>query len=281
MGTALGEDVSYYANLLEKGKQFMETELFNGEYFIQKIQYTGLNAADPVEASKQSFGGNYSEEALALLQDEGPKYQYGNGCLSDGVLGCWVAEMAGLPAFIDDNKVKSHLESVYKYNFKPDLRDHVNPQRPSYGFGDDGGLLLCSWPNGGQLSLPFVYSNEVWTGIEYQVASHLMFMGETEKALDIVRAVRKRYDGTTRNPFNEYECGHWYARAMASYGLMEGLAGIRYDAIDRKLSVKPRIKGDFQSFIATNTGWGLAGVKGGKPFIDVKYGNIDVKEFDY
>ena len=47
------------------------------------------------------------------------------------------------------------------------------------------GLLLCTWPKGGMLSLPFVYSNEVWTGIEYQVASHLMMKGEVEKGLDL------------------------------------------------------------------------------------------------
>ena len=33
----------------------------------------------------------------------------------------------------------------------------------------------------------------------------------------VVRVARDRYDGSVRNPFNEYECGHWYARAMSSY----------------------------------------------------------------
>ena len=82
--------------------------------------------------------------------------------------------------------------------------------------------MLCTWPKGGELTLPFVYSNEVWTGIEYQVASHLMMTGHVAKGLEIVRAVRDRYDGRVRNPFNEYECGHWYARAMSSYGLLRG-----------------------------------------------------------
>ena len=82
--------------------------------------------------------------------------------------------------------------------------------------------MLCTWPKGGELSLPFVYSNEVWTGIEYQVASHLMLMGLVEEGLEIVRACRDRYDGRVRNPFNEYECGHWYARAMSSYAPAAG-----------------------------------------------------------
>lgn len=123
--------------------------------------------------------------------------------------------------------------AVHKYNLKHDLVDHFNPQRPVYACGKDGGLLLCTWPKGGMLSLPFVYSNEVWTGIEYQVASHLMMKGEVEKGLDIVRECRERYDGRVRNPFNEIECGHWYARAMASYGMLQGLTGVRYDAVDK------------------------------------------------
>ncbi len=111
--------------------------------------------------------------------------------------------------------------SVYKYNFRKDLSDHVNPQRAGYAYGKEGGLILCSWPKGGQPALPFVYSNEVWTGIEYQVASHLILEGHVKEGLEIVRTCRQRYDGRIRNPFDEYECGHWYARAMASYGLIQ------------------------------------------------------------
>ena len=92
------------------------------------------------------------------------------------------------------------------------MSEHENPQRPAYALGDEGGLLLCTWPKGGKLSLPFVYSDEVWTGIEYQVASHLMFAGKVKEGLDMVRECRNRYNGKVRNPFNEYECGHWYAQ---------------------------------------------------------------------
>jgi hypothetical protein len=144
--------------------------------------------------------------------------------------------------------------------------------------GNEGGLLLCSWPKGGKLSLPFVYSNEVWTGIEYQVASHLMLIGEVEKGLDIVRACRKRYDGTVRNPFDEYECGHWYARAMSSYALLQGLTGVRYDAVTQQMYIASKI-GDFTSFISTETGFGTIGLKKGKPFLNTVYGEIPVKDF--
>ena len=277
MGSFLQNDITFYSDLFEKGKKLAEDELYNGEYFIQKIQFEGLNAKDPVELSKTSWSSDYSKEALALLQKEGPKYQYGTGCLSDGVLGGWLAEVCGLPEPLNKDKVTSHLNSVYKYNLKHNLTDHVNPQRPSFALGDDGGLLLCTWPKGGQLTLPFVYSNEVWTGIEYQVASHLMYEGEVDKGLDIVRTCRDRYDGRVRNPFNEYECGHWYARAMSSYALMDGITGVRYDAIEHTLYIDSKV-GDFTGFLSTETGFGNVGLENGKPFIKTAYGQIEVKK---
>jgi hypothetical protein len=170
---------------------------------------------------------------------------------------------------------------VHKHNLKHDLSDFPNPQRPTYACGSEGGLVLCTWPKGGELSLPFVYSNEVWTGIEYQVASHLMRMGGAEEGLDIVRTCRDRYDGRVRNPFNEYECGHWYARAMSSYALLFGLSGARYDAVEKVLYLEPSIKGDFRCFLATATGYGTVGVRKGKPFYEAKAGTLDIRETKY
>jgi hypothetical protein len=277
MGEALGDDVSRFERLLRRGRAYLETELFDGEYFFQHIQWEGLQAKGPVEASDESWA-EYSPEALELLRKEGPKYQYGKGCLSDGVLGFWMARVCGLGEIVDQDKVKKNLKSIHKYNLKHDLSDHVNPQRPSYALGDEGGLLLCTWPKGGELSLPFVYSNEVWTGIEYQVASHLMLEGFVEEGLEIVRACRDRYDGVIRNPFNEYECGHWYARALASYGLLQGLTGVRYDAVDKALYIDSQVGNDFQSFLATETGFGNVGLKAGKPFFEMKSGNLNVEK---
>jgi len=279
MGKALGDEVPIYATLLEKGTRRAETDLYNGEYFIQKIEWKNLRAKNPLET--KSMVGDYSPEAVALFEKEGPKYQYGNGCLSDGVLGAWMAMVCDVGPVLDQAKVASHLKSIHKYNLKTDLSDFANPQRPAYALGKEGGLLLCTWPKGGELTLPFVYSNEVWTGIEYQVASHLMLLGQIKEGLEIVRTCRDRYDGCVRNPFNEYECGHWYARAMASYGLLQGLTGARYDAVDKVLHLEPSLSGDFRGFIATATGYGTVGVKHGKPFLNVKSGTIEAREIKY
>jgi len=209
------ENEARWLALYEKGKLYCETELYNGEYFIQKVQWKGLRAELNLDGETAS--------TRALLETEGPKYQYGTGCISDGVLGAWMAKLAGLGDILDAEKLSSHLLSVYKYNLKHTMEGHSNPQRPGYAVGKEGGLLLCSWPHGGKPSLPFVYSDEVWTGIEHQVASHLMLMGHIEEGLEIERVCRARYDGGMRNPFSEIECGHWYARAMASYALLESL----------------------------------------------------------
>jgi uncharacterized protein (DUF608 family) len=281
MGETVGADVATFKKLLETGRTLMEKELFNGEYFIQKVQWTGLRSPDPVTMSAQGVHQDYSSEAIALLEKEGPKYQYGDGCISDGVLGEWMAWTAGLGAAVSPEKIEKHLLSVHRYNYRSDFSEFPNPQRPSYALGHEAGLILCSWPKGNKPSLPFVYSEEVWTGIEYQVASHLISFGHVEEGLQIVRACRQRYDGILRNPFDEIECGHWYARAMASYALLQALTGARYDAVDKTLYLEPKIKGDFRSFLATATGFGTVGIKDGKPFIEVKAGQIEVNRTEY
>jgi hypothetical protein len=106
-----------------------------------------------------------------------------------------------------------------------------------------------------------------------------MMIGEVKKGLDIVKACRDRYDGRIRNPFDEYECGHWYARAMSSYALLQGFTGVSYDAVTQTLYIDSKI-GDFTSFISTETGFGNAGIRNGKPFIKIAYGEISIKKFE-
>jgi uncharacterized protein (DUF608 family) len=275
MGEALGDDVSGYRGLLEKGVRALESELYNGEYFIQKVRTEGLDAK--YAGLDHSTNGAGYKDIVDLLNREGPKYQYGTGCLSDGVLGVWMARVCGLGDLLSPDKVASHLRAVHRYNLKRDLSELANPQRPAFAAGKEGGLLLCTWPRGGKPALPFVYSDEVWTGIEYQAASHMMMMGMVEEGLEVVRVCRDRYDGAVRNPFNEYECGHWYARALSSYGLIQGLTGVRYDAVDRTLYIDSRVGDDFRAFLSTASGFGTVGLKRGKPFVEMRSGALEVK----
>jgi non-lysosomal glucosylceramidase len=72
----------------------------------------------------------------------------------------------------------------------------------------------------GRPVVPLRYCDEVWTGVEYQVAAHCFYEGLDDEGLAIVRGVRERYDGNRRNPFNEIECGDHYVRAMAGWSLL-------------------------------------------------------------
>lgn len=281
MGAELGQPVEVYNELYAKGRALMESDLFNGEYFIQKVRWRDLRSPGPEAAATLQNRTYDTPEARRLLADEGPVYQYGTGCLSDGVLGAWMAEMCGVGEILDPGKVLSHLLAVYRYNFREELTRHTNLQRPQYAIGKEGGLLLCSWPHGNRPSLPFIYSDEVWTGIEYQVAGHLACFREMEKAIEIVKTCRKRYAGDVRNPFDEVECGHWYGRALASYGLLQAMTGVRYDAMSRTLHIAPPFPGDFRSFLCAQNGYGTAGVKNGQPFLETVCGTIDVLRVDY
>jgi uncharacterized protein (DUF608 family) len=276
MGQALGDNVEIYSTLLSKSSQQMEG-LFNGEYFFQKTAWTNLRAPYPREDDDSPV----YPEFLELAKKDGPPYQVGDGCLSDGALGAWLSLMSGLDDGIDSRKVASHLLAVHRYNFKKDMTEHVNTRRPFFACGDEAGLVLCTWPRGGRPLLAMVYADEVWTGVEYEVASHLIALGQIEEGLEIVRGCRNRYDGRVRSPFDEIEAGHWYARAMSSYALLQAFSGARFDAVEKILYLKPAIKGDFRGFLSTATGFGTVGVKNGKPFLEVVSGKIPYKEIKY
>lgn len=254
MAKALGEEERYreYLELFKRGSELLVQDLFNGEYFIQKYD-----------------------------RGKGYKYQYGDGCLSDQLLGQWLADTIGLGNLIPDECIRKGLESIFKYNWKEDLSEHSNCQR-TYAVNDEGGLILCSWPRGNREQFPFPYSDEVWTGVEYQVASHLIYRGLLEEGLTIVKALRSRFDGLRRNPWDEPECGHHYVRAMSSWSLLLALLGYQYDGRDYTITFSPRLKlKDFRCFYSTPTGWGTFAreidPKGYRVVISSSYGDIRIK----
>lgn len=221
------EAAQRYREVYERGRARMDRELFNGEYYIQKY--------DPAQA---------------------PKYQYGTGCLADQMIGQWFAHIVGLGYLFDPDHVRSALCAIFEHNWRTDFWEHPNPQR-IYALNDEQGLLVCTWPRGGRPAIPFPYSDEVWCGIEYQVASHLIYEGYVEEGLAIVKGLRARHDGLRRNPWNEFECGSHYARSMASWSLLTALSGYRFDLPRKTLGFEPRWRAeDWQSFWSTSRAWG-------------------------
>ncbi|MCE0510818.1 GH116 family glycosyl-hydrolase [Microbacterium aurugineum] len=226
----------------------MDETLWNGEYYRQVI--------DDVDAHR---------------------YQYGDGILTDQLLGQFHAFVNGLGYILPADRVVSALAAIVAHNHRDDLTAHESTQRV-YALNDEGGLLLASWPRGGRPSIPFVYSDEVWTGIEHQVAASLLYTGRAEDALRIERSLRARYDGTHRNPWNEIECGNHYARSLASWALLLAASGVQWDAPTRVLSFAPAVPGPFRSLFTTGTGWGRVEIDDHALTVHVDGGVLDVGE---
>jgi non-lysosomal glucosylceramidase len=214
-----------YLARAERCAERMDALLFNGEYYQQRL--------DDVDAMR---------------------YQYGDGVLSDQLLGQLLAHVVGIGHVLPHDHVRSAIAAVHRHNFRSDLSEHESVQR-TYALGDEGGLVLCSWPRGGRPRIPFVYSDEVWTGIEHQVAAHLAYEGMPERALEIVAATRGRYDGVRRNPWNEVECGNHYARSLSSWALLLAWTGQRSNAAAGALSFAP-IDDVLDAPFSTGTAWG-------------------------
>ncbi|MCC5844380.1 MAG: hypothetical protein JJU05_09030 [Verrucomicrobia bacterium] len=278
MAAALGKpEASSYTELAERGAAFIDKELFNGEYFEQKVLWKSLRES----GSFLEYIGceSITEEERSILRRDGPNYQYGAGCMSDGVIGAWMAKIYGIDSPQNRENIRSTLRAIVRHNFKQNLFEHPNTQRPGYAIGDEAGLLVCTWPRGERPGLPFPYADEVFTGIEYQVASHLIEEGMAEEGLKLVEAARSRYDGHTRNPFNEYECGNYYARAMSSYALLGSLSGFRYSAVSKTLRFGPRVDTmPFQVFFSTASAWGTVRLENGALIIKVIEGELRIEK---
>ncbi len=247
MARALGDGATAreYHRLFESGKKWIDANLFNGEYYIQKV--VGRAAEEVAPGLRVGMGG---ANPLA------PDYQMGEACLIDQLLGQYMAHVADLGYLLDEANVRKTLKAIYSYNFKADLSDHEAVQR-TYALNDDGGVLVASYPGGQRPEIPFPYFAEVWTGLEYQFAAHLIFEGMLAEALKVVEAARRRHDGERRNPWNEPECGHHYARAMSSWALVVALNGFHYAGAERRLTFTPRMPGaTFRSHWVLPSGWG-------------------------
>jgi hypothetical protein len=187
--------------------------------------------------------------------------EVGPGCMADQLIGQWWAHQLGLGYILPKEMVASALRSIFKYNWKSDLTGWRHSPRAFAGAGDKG-LIICTWPKGGRPANVMLYSDEVWTGIEYQVAAHMIYEGLVEEGLCIVKGARDRYDGVPRppmgrNPWCEIECGGHYARAMSSWSLLLALSGFQYDGALHVLRFAPCYKpDDFKCFFSASEGWG-------------------------
>ena len=190
--------------------------------------------------------------------DEGDPtdFQWLTGTLSDQVIGQWWAHQLGLGHLLPVEHVRSALAHVVATNLRTGFDDFRHPYRVYADAADDVGLLMCSWPDGGRPDVPTRYADEVWSGIEYQVAAHCLWEGLDAEGAAVLDGLWRRHDGRRRNPYNEIECGDHYARAMAGWTVLQARSGVRVDELRGVLVVDRRGRWPWVS----STGFGTVDV---------------------
>jgi uncharacterized protein (DUF608 family) len=272
MAKAVGdtEAAGQCRRLFERGSKWIDQNLFNGEYYIQKIRSIPAGKIAPA-----TIGDMGSE------RQDTPEFQLGEGCLVDQLVGQYLAEVAGLGPLVDPANIRRTLGSIYKYNYKRQLYDHHSVQR-IFALNDEAALVICDYASGKRPEIPFPYYAEVMTGFEYQAAVHMLYAGMVREGLECIENIRRRYDGERRNPWDEAECGHHYARAMASWSGVLALSGFRYHGAEKSVTAAPKINASrFSSFWSAGPGWGtfsLAAQAGRKRFaLRVSEGGLPVR----
>jgi len=212
------EMASKCRKLFLSGSKWTDENLFNGEYYIHKIE-----VPDKESIPKEQLVG------MGSTDYGNPDFQLGEGCLVDQLVGQYLAHVCGLGYLVKKENVEKTLGSIMKYNYKADLSDHFNDFR-SFALGNEAALLMASYPKSRPVN-PFPYFTEVMTGFEYVAAIGMLYEGQTENGLKCIENIRNRYDGRKRSPFDEAECGHHYGRAMASWSAILALTGFHYSGV--------------------------------------------------
>jgi non-lysosomal glucosylceramidase len=247
MAKAMGdaEAAQEYRRLFEQGSRWIDENLFNGEYYIQKI---GSIPHDQIAKGLM--------EGAGPSDTEHPTFQLGDGCLVDQLVGQYYAQIAGLGLLLRPEHIQKTLESIYKYNYKRALYNHECVMR-TFALNDEAALVICDYPRGNRPQTPFPYFQEVMTGFEYSAAILMLYMGKIAEGTELIANIRRRYDGERRNAWDEAECGYHYARPMASWAALLALSGFRYHGADGSVEVKPLVRQERMAcFWSTGTGWG-------------------------
>ncbi len=112
----------------------------------------------------------------------------------------------------------------------------------------------------------------------------MLYEGDTAGGLKVIRDIRARYDGKKRSPFDEAECGHHYARAMASWAAVPALSGFAWDGRTKAIAFDPVVadgsnEGTF--FWSNGDAWGTCAIgPGGKSAeLRVLHGDLALKSF--
>ncbi len=267
MAEYLGEkDVAEeYKRLFNQGREWTENNLFNGRHYIQKINLKDKGILQKYCNCEEKYWNDEENEI---------KYQIGEGCEIDQVVAAWHGDLMGIENVFDYANRRSALESIYKLNFKS-MRDINNPCR-IFCLNDEKGAIMCNWADDVyKPKIPIPYTEETMCGFEYALACNMLQCGMEKEAVEIVKAIRERYDGEKRNPWAEIECGSSYSRSMASYSLLLTYSGFKYDMTKKEIGFKPLRDGQY--FWSLDSAWGEAKTTENTLIISVLYGKISLK----
>jgi uncharacterized protein (DUF608 family) len=247
MSRRMGDTASAaeYHRLFTQGSRWIDANLFNGKYYVQQVRgYRNDQIAPHLRGD------------MGAMATEHPEYQVGDGCLVDQLLGQYLANVAGLGDLVSGKNMASTLRTIYDSNYKRTLLEHDNVER-TFALNDEAAVLVCSYAEGKRPRIPFPYYAEVFTGLEHATAAMMMYAGMIDEGTEYIANTRARYDGEKRNPWDEAECGHHYARAMSSWSSVVALSGFDYDGVQQAVTAVPRLPHrTFRSFWASGTGWG-------------------------
>ncbi len=250
------------ATVYKSGKEWTDKNLFNGEYYEQQV----------LDPETKELITDYSSPNM-------PKYQLAKGCLVDQLVGQYMAHICGLGYLAPEEHIKTTLESILKYNYRASMQNHFNNMR-SYALGNESALLMASWPKG-RPKIPFPYFSEVMTGFEYTAAIGMIYEGMENEGIKTIKDIRDRYNGLKRSPFDEAECGHHYARAMASWGAIPALTGFHYSAVEKTMEFAAR---PGKWFWSNGYAWGTIHIEktGAKYKVGLKviHGTVPLKSFE-
>jgi len=271
-----------YRAIFARGKAWADANLFNGEYFVQQLALDDKGVVEAFAKDESVLMGGSTLEAYWDEEHQEIKYQIGAGSCIDQVLGQWHASLYGLGEIFDPAKVRQANAAIFKYNYIPVMGEVYNPCR-IYCLNDEDGLVICAWPAGTQKpTIPAPYSQETMNGFEYAAAIHMIMTGLVDEGMTCVEAVRRRYDGGRRNPWNEFECGSNYARSMAAYALLNAFAGFQFDRVEKRIGFHPvrMAEGRFRCFWSLEGGWGEIALAPGKAEVRLLYGELALRVVD-
>lgn len=253
-------------DILQRGQAKIVAELFDGEYFYNKVDPRHLETINS-----------------------------GTGCEIDQVLGQGWAFQVGLPRVLPEKETRMALKSLWRYNFSPDVGPYREKNKPGrwYAVAGEAGLLMCTFPRkdwnyekakggAGKGAWAAMYFNECMNGFEHQVAGHMLWEGLLLEGMAIERAVHDRYHASKRNPWNEVECGDHYARSMASYGVFLAACGFSCNGPKGEIGFAPRLTPEnFKAPFTAAEGWGTfsqradAGTLTAR--VEVKWGRVRLR----